>query len=261
MVAKLEGGDVGVVLVGAEGGVAVAGLAVEDRELGAGMGSLAADDQPCALGPAGEVELVGQLCALGALAHVAVAIDRAPPARFGQLRDRPAHPLVDLVANREVDPCRTAALREGVGAPADVGASEDLAVKVGLGQLLKRQLQHLEVIGRGAARRPAARLSRLGSGAAGESRGRPCSCRRRLPSRSGRPEATASMLRISSFGRAPASQARSSGFARAPRISSSRRQPISAPGGPLSLRPPPRTRALGHAAGRGRRRDVRRRRT
>jgi len=151
VVAKLEGGDVGVVLVGAEGGVAVAGLAVEDRELGAGMGSLAADDQPCALGPAGEVELVGQLCALGALAHVAVAIDRAPPARFGQLRDRPAHPLVDLVANREVDPCRTAALREGVGAPADVGASEDLAVKVGLGQLLKRQLQHLEVIGRGVA--------------------------------------------------------------------------------------------------------------
>ena len=50
-VAQLQGGDVGVVLVGDEGGVAVAGLAVEDRELGAGMGALAADDQAGALGP------------------------------------------------------------------------------------------------------------------------------------------------------------------------------------------------------------------
>jgi hypothetical protein len=36
-----------------------------------------------------------------------------------------------------------------VGAPADVGAGEDLATQVGLGQLLEGELQNLEVIGRG----------------------------------------------------------------------------------------------------------------
>jgi hypothetical protein len=36
-----------------------------------------------------------------------------------------------------------------VGPPADVGAGEDLATQVGLGQLLERQLEDLEVIGRG----------------------------------------------------------------------------------------------------------------
>lgn len=38
--ARLQGGDVGVFLVGDEGGVAVAGLVVKDREWGAGTGSL-----------------------------------------------------------------------------------------------------------------------------------------------------------------------------------------------------------------------------
>ena len=38
---------------------------------------------------------------------------------------------------------------EGVGAPADVGAHEDLAIEVCLGQLLQGQLQDLEVIGGG----------------------------------------------------------------------------------------------------------------
>ena len=36
-----------------------------------------------------------------------------------------------------------------MGAPADVGADEDLSIEVGGGQLLERQLQHLEVIGGG----------------------------------------------------------------------------------------------------------------
>ena len=55
-VAQLQGGDVVAVLVGDEGGVAVA-LGVEDLELGAGMGTLAAHDQPRALGPGGEVDV------------------------------------------------------------------------------------------------------------------------------------------------------------------------------------------------------------
>ena len=36
-----------------------------------------------------------------------------------------------------------------MGAPADVGADEDISVEISGGQLLERQLQHLEVIGGG----------------------------------------------------------------------------------------------------------------
>ena len=110
-VAQLQGGDVLIALVGDEGGVAVAGLAVEDRELGAGMGTLAADDQPRALGPAREVDAIAQLRDLGALALGAIAVDRALPGRFGQLADRLAHPLVDLVADREADAGRRGSRR------------------------------------------------------------------------------------------------------------------------------------------------------
>ena len=127
-------------------------------------------------------------------------------------------------------PAVAAVLSEGVGAPADVGAHEDLAVEVGLGQLLEGQLQHLEVIGGGVGAgvagpqdgRPAARRSRRGSRAAGESRSRPCSCRRRPPSRSAAASRVASMSRMTVSGRAPASQARSRATARAARIASSR---------------------------------------
>lgn len=65
---------------------------------------------------------------------------------------------------------------EGVGSPADVGSRQDLAVEVGGWQLLKRQLQDLEVIAGGVGARVArsqdtgqrpARRSRPGSKAAG----------------------------------------------------------------------------------------------
>jgi hypothetical protein len=93
--------------------------------------------------------VVGELCDLGALANFAIAVDCALPGRFGQFHDRPAHPLVDLVADREADAGVAAVLREGVGAPADVGASENLATQVRLRKLLERQRQHLEVVGGG----------------------------------------------------------------------------------------------------------------
>jgi hypothetical protein len=60
--------------------VAVA-VGVEDLELGAGMGALAAHDQPRALKPGGEVDLFGEL--------------------FGQGHDRLTSPGFHLVADRE----------------------------------------------------------------------------------------------------------------------------------------------------------------
>ena len=59
-VMQLQRGDVVAVLVGEEARVTVAML-VEDRELRAGVWTLAAGDQPGALGPGEQVEIVGQL--------------------------------------------------------------------------------------------------------------------------------------------------------------------------------------------------------
>jgi hypothetical protein len=87
------------------------------------MGSLAADDQPCSLGPAGEVNAIGDLSDLGALALGSVAVDRALPSSFGRLADRPAHPLVDLVADRERMPAeRQSEVKAWVRPPMSVRA-------------------------------------------------------------------------------------------------------------------------------------------
>jgi hypothetical protein len=135
-VAQLQGGDVGVVLVGDEGGMAVP-LGVEDFELGAGVGTLAADDQPGALRPGGEVDVIAQLDDPGTIATRAVGFNRALPCRFGRGEDRLADPCIDLVADREADTGVAAVLCEGVGAAADVGTGQDLAAEVCSGQLLE----------------------------------------------------------------------------------------------------------------------------
>jgi hypothetical protein len=132
-VAQLQGGDVLIGLVGDEGCVAVAGLAVEDRELGAGMGPLAANDEPGSLGPGRKIDVLAQLCDLGTVSLLIVTVDRLLPSRLCQCAERPAHPLVHFVADREANACLTAVGGEGVSAPADVGAHEDLSVEVGGG--------------------------------------------------------------------------------------------------------------------------------
>ena len=77
-VAALEQGDVLALLVGDEALVAVAVLVCE-AQLGAGVGALLADDQAGALGPAGEVDPVGQLGDPGPLALLAVGVERRSP--------------------------------------------------------------------------------------------------------------------------------------------------------------------------------------
>jgi hypothetical protein len=61
----------------------------------------------------------------------------------GKRADALAHPLVDLVADREADAGLAAARGEG-GSTADVGADEDLSVEVLGGQLLEGKVQDLE---------------------------------------------------------------------------------------------------------------------
>ncbi len=110
-------------LVGDEGGVAVAGLG--SRGPRAGRRDGAARGGRSAACPRARSER-----STWSVSSVTWAPSRtspspsicALPSRFGQLHDRLAHPLVDLVADREADAGVAAVLREGVGAPADVGA-------------------------------------------------------------------------------------------------------------------------------------------
>ena len=140
-VAQLQGGDVVVVLVGEEACVPVAVL-VEDRELRAGVRPFAAADQPRSRGPGGQVEAVGQLRDPGAVAVLAFCVDRLQPLGFRDLEDRGADRLGQLVADREADPGVAAVGGERVRAAADIGADEDLAVKILGRQLLQREPEH-----------------------------------------------------------------------------------------------------------------------
>jgi hypothetical protein len=69
-----------------------------------------------------------------------------PSLAHGQIEDRRAGRDVDGVAERELDVAVAARRREVVARTSRVGAREDHAVQRLLGQLLKRQLQSLEVI-------------------------------------------------------------------------------------------------------------------
>ena len=88
--AQLQGGDVGTLLVGDESGVAVPAI-VEDLKLSAGVKPLGVHDQPRALGPFGEVDRLGQLCEVGALAPFALGVDRmAMGPRLARIASRSA---------------------------------------------------------------------------------------------------------------------------------------------------------------------------
>ena len=87
-VTQLEPSDVVAVLVGEEARVAVA-VFVEDRELRAGVGPLAAADQPGARGPRRQVDRVAELGDPRAVTVAAVTNDRLHPHRFRDLEDRP----------------------------------------------------------------------------------------------------------------------------------------------------------------------------
>src|SRR3954447_1454703 len=144
-VAQLQGGDVGSGLVGEKAGVPVAVL-VEDLKLRARVRALTATDQPRALRPARHLQAVGQLGYSGSLAGLAVGVDRLKPRALGQLEDRLADAVVELVADREADPGSAAIGGKRVRRTAAVGAHQDLAIKVCGGELLEGE--HGEVIGR-----------------------------------------------------------------------------------------------------------------
>ncbi len=102
-VAALEQRDVDVLLVGEQDLEAVA-VVVCERELGARVGALAADDPARALGPVAALEEVGDLGDLGALARLLVAGQRRRPRSLLQSEDRSADRLGQVEPDRVADP-------------------------------------------------------------------------------------------------------------------------------------------------------------
>src|SRR3954467_10624908 len=84
--AGLPGGQI---LAGLSGDKALEAVPVDvgERELGAGVRALAADDQTGPLRPAVQRDMAGQLGHPRALARLVVTVDRGPPRRLGQGED------------------------------------------------------------------------------------------------------------------------------------------------------------------------------
>ena len=71
------------------------------RQLRAGVRALAAHDQPRALRASGQIDAVGDLGDLAVARAAAVLVERRDPRLLGDLEDRGADRLGQLVADRE----------------------------------------------------------------------------------------------------------------------------------------------------------------
>jgi hypothetical protein len=144
-VPQLQGGDVGVGLVGEEDLEAVP-VVVSEPQLGTGMGVLPTADRPGAWRPGVQVDPAGQLTNLGAVARLAVGVDRGRPGRFGLGQDRLADMGVERHPNRESDaPLAQVPGQPGAG-PGAVARDQDGLVPSGSRQLLQRQIDQLDQI-------------------------------------------------------------------------------------------------------------------
>ena len=163
-VAGLQGGRIVIGLIGDEALKAVP-VDVGERELGARVRALAADDQARPLRPGVQRDVAGQLGHPGALARVPVGVDRQQPRHLGRGEDRLAHPGIDGVAEREAHARLAACVGERVAGAGGIRAREDRPVKRLQQELLERELEHLKMV-----------IGVVGTGVAG-----PQNRRRRLP--------------------------------------------------------------------------------
>jgi len=99
-VAALQDGGVLVGLVGEDGLEAIA-VGVGERELGAGVRALAADEDAAAVRPSREVQAVGEFGDLAVVAGPAVGVDRGLPCRLGEREDRVTNGFGDVEPDGE----------------------------------------------------------------------------------------------------------------------------------------------------------------
>jgi hypothetical protein len=94
-------------------------VVIGEGELSAGVGPLAATDQPGGGRPFVELDVRRQLGDPGAVARLPVAVDCRYPRALGQIEDRGARRDVDGVAERELNVAVAARRREAWLAPAE----------------------------------------------------------------------------------------------------------------------------------------------
>src|SRR5699024_1518860 len=115
-------------------------LAVGDTQLRSGVRALFAHDQPHPLGPAGQVDHVGDLADPGPLAGLAVGVVGRRPRRGRDAVDGGVELVGDGHPDRVGQPSAPLGdpVKEGVGASGGVGADQGLAASaVGAGELLE----------------------------------------------------------------------------------------------------------------------------
>jgi hypothetical protein len=99
---------------------------VGERELRAGVRALAPDDHPRALGPAAQIEELGDLAHLPVGAIRPVLIDRRDPGALWDLEDRGADGLGQVIADRELDLTLAAPVQQLVASAGAINAKHDL---------------------------------------------------------------------------------------------------------------------------------------
>jgi hypothetical protein len=166
-VAALDVRDVLVGLVGEDRLEAVA-VVVGEAQLRTGVRALPAHDHARALGPGAQLDAVGDLGDLAVVALAGVLIERRHPSICGDLEDRGADRLGQLVADREAQVRLAAVVDQAVRGAGRVGAHEDLDLLDVLGgDLLERPVEHRDVVGGGVragvpgSQQTAERLARL----------------------------------------------------------------------------------------------------
>jgi hypothetical protein len=96
--------------VGGEGGVAPAVALLEQRQLGARMGTFPPDDDPHSGRPAAHLQELAQLGDLGTLADLAISVQGRRPRRARQSGYRAAFRLADRPPNQVLHPPPAAVL-------------------------------------------------------------------------------------------------------------------------------------------------------
>ena len=117
--------------VGDEAGVAEALGTVEEGELGPGVGTLPAHEQPGGLRPAGQRDEVGQLGHPGPVADRAVGLCGGDPVLFLDEDQGVTNSLVDGESDGEVAVGLDDGVHEPVGGPGRVGPHQDGVVDQG----------------------------------------------------------------------------------------------------------------------------------
>ena len=140
-------------------------VVVGERQLRAGVRALTPDDQPGALGPAGQIDVLGDLSDLAVLALASRPGRAREPKHARDFEDRGADRVGQVVAEREAQLPLTAVVGQVVRGAGGVCAHQDLDALDVLGRdLLKRPVEHRHVVGggvRAGVPRPEHRAERL----------------------------------------------------------------------------------------------------